>query len=157
MGNRKFKKIKADQVRPEELSSNEHGGLFPFYCDLAVELYMGAEPIHYRSYFRAPDLGAAQAAAFQAFEYFEHERNGLTEMDYPAISNKYRSKLIGLTEDQYKEFWKEAQKANWCVHVGHKKNPTWFRFEDDADWSDPKHLLNLREKGMTKKILLPGT
>lgn len=139
-------------IRPEELSSKEHGGLWPFKIDLQVELYEGAEPITYTMFLRAPAVNDAMHVAVVSFDYFEHERPGITS-EYPRISNRKdkQSTLIGLDEDQYMEFWKEAQMAKHYAFAGNRKSPSWFRFVNDDDWDLPDIL----KKPKSNTILVP--
>lgn len=125
--------LDGDSVRPEELSSKEHGGLWPFKVDLAVEIFKGADPITYTIFLRAPDVSAAQYVANMTFQYFEHERPKNFN-EYPDISSKHQSKMIGLSEEEYQEFWKEAQHFPH-VYGGSKKNPSFFRYVKDDKWS----------------------
>lgn len=122
-----------DTVRPEELSSDEHGGLWPFKVDLAVEIFKGADPIIYTIYLRAPDVNAAQYVASMTFDAFEHERPK-NYSEYPTISEKHKSNLIGLSEKEYQEAWKEAQHFPH-VYGGNKKNPSFFRYVKDNKWA----------------------
>lgn len=153
MGKVKGMQTLGKNVRPEELSSKEHGGLWPFKVDLAVELFKGADPITYTMFLRAPAINDAMHCAVVAFDYFEHERPGIID-EYPRISdNKLKqSKLIGLDEDQYQEFWKEAQRSKYFAHAGPKENPVWFRFVNDDDWD----LLESMRKPKSKTIIIPS-
>jgi hypothetical protein len=138
-----------DKVRPEELSSKEHGGLWPFKVDLAVEIYKGAEPIKYTIFLRAPDVAAAQYVATMTFEYFEKTRPGI-KTEYPDISNKHQSTMTGLSEEEYMEFWKEAQNFPH-VYGGNKKNPSFFRFVKDEKWAIAGNL-TLPSKTITNAV-----
>lgn len=120
-----------NKVRPEELSSKEHGGLWPFKVDLAVEMFRGADPITYTIFLRAPDVNAAQYVANLTFTYYEHERIN-NKNEYPDISSRHNSALIGLSEEEYQEFWKEAQHFPH-YYGGMKKNPSFFHYVKDAN------------------------
>jgi hypothetical protein len=138
-----------DKVRPEELSSKEHGGLWPFKVDLAVEIYKGSEPIKYTIFLRAPDVAAAQYVATMTFEYFEKTKPGI-KTEYPDISNKHQSTMTGLSEEEYMEFWKEAQHFPH-VYGGNKKNPSFFRYVKDDKWAIAGNL-TLPSKTITNAV-----
>lgn len=138
----KSKKIIAldkNKVKPEELSSNEHGGLWPFKVDLQVELFRGADPITYTIFLRAPDVNAAQYVAQLTFDYYEHEKCN-NPNEYPDISSKYKSSLIGLSEQEYKEFWAEA-KHYPHYYGGHKENPSFFHYMKNAKTALASNLI----------------
>lgn len=139
-------------VRPEELSSKEHGGLWPFKVDLAVEIAPNTDPITYTMFLRAPNINDAMYAAVVAFDYYEHERPGIAS-EFPRISDSRvkKSILIGLDEDQYMEFWKEAQRSKYYAHAGNRKNPSWFRFVNDDDWAE----LEAFRKPKSSTIIVP--
>lgn len=153
MGKLRSMKTVGKDIRPEELSSKEHGGLWPFKADLAVEPYRGGEPITYTMFFRAPNLSDAMHIAVVSFDYFEHERPGITD-EYPRISDNRvkKSTIIGLDEDQYMEFWKEAQMAKHFAFAGNRKNPSWFRFVDSDDW----HLPDFLQTPKSKTLYIPS-
>lgn len=152
MGKTKGMALLGKDVRPEELSSKEHGGLWPFKVDLAVEVAKGTEPITYTMFLRAPAINDAMHAAVVAFDYFEHEKPGIVG-EYPRISDNQtkQSTLIGLDEDQYMEFWKEAQMAKAYAFAGNPKNPSWFRFVNEDDWDVQESL----RKPKSSTIIVP--
>lgn len=88
---------------------------------------MDFEPIDYVIYLRAPSPSDAQYTAAGAFTIWEHTRPGIDEDDYPKISDRVHSEAYKLSEQDYMEAWKEAQRYPH-VKTGMKENPTIFRF-----------------------------
>lgn len=118
---------------PECYSLEECAHFQPWKVILKVEpswedsVDMDFEPIDYEIYLRAPSPHDAQWTAHGAFTVWEHVRTGIPENEYPMISDRVPSEAIKLTEKDYMEFWKEAQRYPH-VSTGMKENPTIFRF-----------------------------
>lgn len=112
----------------EEYTTKECARFQPWMCILKVEVdQFDLEPIDYVIFLRALNAEDVQATAWKAFMVWEHLRSGIHEDDYPKVSTQVQSVAYTLTEDQYMEFWKEAQSYPH-VATGGNINPTIFRF-----------------------------
>lgn len=142
MGNEtKIVTLDKGTYRPEELTSKEHGAFIPFKVDLMIKVAENRDPVPYTMFLRAPNPYCAMEACIMAFNSMERKRAGVPDyMEYPSVctSDEAESFCYGLYEDQYMEFWKEAQAAKVCRHIGPKENPSWFMFMNDTEWDLPE-------------------
>ena len=140
---------------PECYSLEECAAFQPWKVDLKVENDVGAsEPIllDYTIFLRAPSVNDAQYTAYQAFIIWERVKPGIPDWEeFPRVSTLLPSEAEKLTEDQYKEFWKEAQRYPH-VSTGMKENPTIFRFAKPG-WQNPENSLFVPGKS---KIIVPA-
>lgn len=136
-----IRSLKKGEYHPDELTSKEHGAFIPFKVDLMVKRTADSDPEPYTMYMRAPGPYEAMVVCQMAFNYAERDRLGITG-EYPDIctQDEAESSATGLYEDQYMEFWKEAQMARVCRHIGPKENPSWFFFTNDSNWDVPLAL-----------------
>lgn len=112
----------------EMYSLQECAKFQPWKCILKVEVdEYDLEPIDYEIYLRAQSPDDVQQTAYACFMIWEHQRSGIPEYEYPKVSEHVPSEAFKLTEDQYMEFWKEAQTYPH-VATGDKRNPSIFRF-----------------------------
>lgn len=140
-------RLKEGDYSPEELSSQEHGAFIPFKVDLAIKVSADSDPVTYTMFLRAPSPYLCMEAARMAFNSIERDKLGITG-EYPCIccTNEAKSWATGLTEDQYMEFWKEAQMAKVCRRIGPKSNPSWFMFYNDSPLDLPRLLMPQERK-----------
>lgn len=124
----------------EQYSLKECAKFQPWKCVLKVEVdRFDLEPIDYVIFLRALSPDDVQQTAWSAFMIWEHMRSGIPEWDYPKVSEQVPSECFKLTEDQYMEFWKEAQKYPH-VSTGDKRNPSIFRFAKPG-WNQRSGLI----------------
>lgn len=105
-------------------------------------------------FLRAPELNDAMWTAVAAFNYYEHELPCVIG-EYPRIcgrESELKSIAIGLSEEQYNDFWKEAQKAKECVFAGMRENPSWFRFVNEKEIREMNNL----KSSVTKSVIVPS-
>lgn len=120
---------------PECYSLKECAAFQPWRVVLKVEpsyedsLDMDFEPLDYEIFLRAPGPQDAQYTAHALFNIWEHVWPKIPLDDYPQISEGIPSEAEKLSEDQYKEFWREAQHyPHWPANRSANDNPTFFRF-----------------------------
>lgn len=120
--------VKLERPKYKEQHSTEECMKFqPWKVTLKVELDdEDPEPVDYEMFCRAQSPGEAQFFCYSLFNYWTHIRPGNLSI-YPKVSTEVHSIAEKLSEDQWYEFWKEAQTYPH-VKLGMKENPTAFRF-----------------------------
>lgn len=114
---------------PEAYSTREYAAFQPWKVDLKIELDANdPEPIVYTIFCRAQNVHNAQYMAYHVFQKWEHVDPEI-EDPYPRVctGKDNPSEAEMLTEDQWDEFWKEAQRYDH-VYIGMRENPSIFRF-----------------------------
>lgn len=139
---------------PECYSLEECAAFQPWRVDLKVENDVGGEEpviLTYTVFLRAPSVHDAQYTAYQCFIIWERLRPGIEDWEeYPKICTSIPSEAEKLTEEQYKEYWKEAQYYP-NTFTGMRDNPTIFRFAKPG-WQYPENSLI---KPKAPKIIVP--
>lgn len=124
---KKFVKLSKDSLKPEQMTAKESSKFIPFRVPLTIETGENQEPKICVLFLRAPSPQDAMAAS--EFFYYNIIREK-TEEEYPRIKEGFGLEPMELISDsQYAEFWKEAQKKeNIYIKVGPQENPVFFYF-----------------------------
>lgn len=133
----------------EAYSSHESAAYQPWKVDLQVEIDSNdTTPITYTIFVRAQSPSNAQYMAFALFTKWEHADPEI-EDPWPrvCVGEDHPSTAEKLSEDQWKEFWVEAQFYPH-VYMGMRENPTVFRFAKPG-WADRGGII----KGHTSIIV----
>ena len=153
-----FRKVERPK-HAEELSTRESNKFQPWRVTLKIEPSMeDREPIDYDIYLRCETPEQAQWTAYSAFTAWEKTRMGLTDIDWPRVSEEVPSEAFPLDEDTWSSIWKYAKANLPCRWTGMDENPSIFRFTDDKWVAEmkkrKKRSILVPEK---KPILPPGT
>ena len=144
-----FVRLKKPKYK-EEYSTEECARFQPWRVVLKVELDdEDPEPVDYEMFCRANSPDEAQFLCHTLFNYWTHVQPG-NMSEYPQVSTEVYSEAEKLTEDQWYEFLKEANRYP-NVKLGMKDNPSVFRFVK-VGWDNRSGILG---KGNTS-IITPG-
>lgn len=148
------KKVYASFKRPkypEEFSLKECAAFQPWHVVLKVELDANdPEPVDYELFLRAKDPADAQWTAHDVFMIWE-KVNKNDYNAYPQVSTLVPSSAEPITEDDWNDAWKSAQRTTH-LKAGMEENPTIFRIIK-PDWDKRSGILS----GEGRSIILPDT
>lgn len=154
-------KIKLPTPKYDKTYTLEESRMFqPWKVNLKIELREeDLLPVDYIVYMRAPSPHDALFTACGFFQIMERHNKGLTDLDlFPRLhetNSASRSdefiEAEKLTEDQYMEAWKEAQKYENLISRSSKGNPTIFHFKK-AGWDHTGGLV----KANSTTLIVPG-
>lgn len=150
-----FRKVERPKYA-EELSTRESNKFQPWRVTLKIEPSMvDREPIDYDIYLRCETPEQAQWTAYSAFTAWEKTRVGLTDIDWPRVSEEVPSEAFPLDEDTWSSIWKYAKANLPCRWTGMDENPSIFRFTDDKWVAEMKKRKKRSILVPEKKPILP--
>lgn len=143
------KVVELQKPRHAEQYSLEECAMFqPWHVILKVQMAADRDPEDYEIYLRAPNPHGAQWGAYGVFCILEKDQHGIPrDALYPDVCNGRGSSAEAISEQEYAEAWKEAQRYPH-VKGGMKENPSVFRFVRTG-----KHASALSNVGPAKTIV----
>lgn len=151
-----FRKVERPK-HAEELSTRESDKFRPWRVTLKVEPSMeDREPIDYDIYLRCETPEQAQWTAYAAFTAWEKTRVGLTDIDWPRVSEEVPSEAFPLDEDTWSDVWKYAKAHFPCRWTGMDENPSIFRFTTNEWVAELKKRKQRSILVPENKLILPS-